>query len=133
MKRWVNTVPDMIQTSGLRIRLTDATCVEGPGKKTSLWRIHYAVELPSLLCDEIKVTDCEVGESFKNFTVRPGDLLLGDRGYAHARGIASVIERGGHVLVNEPEIAGFAKRRRNGFSDSPILEEFERWRGRREV
>ncbi len=99
MKRWINTVPDMIETSGLRIRLIDATCVEGPGKKASSWRIHYAVELPSLLCDEIEVTGREVGESFKNFTVRPGDLLLGDRGYAHARGIASVIERGGHVLV----------------------------------
>jgi hypothetical protein len=73
--------------------------VEGPGKKTPLWRIHYAVELPSLLCDEIEVTGRDRGESFKNFTLRPGDLLLGDRGYAHGRGITSVIERDGHVLV----------------------------------
>jgi hypothetical protein len=57
------------------------------------------VELPSLLCDEITVTGREVGESFKNFTVRPGDLLMGDRGYAHVSGIASVIGQGGHVLV----------------------------------
>jgi hypothetical protein len=99
MKRWVNAVPDMVETSGLRIRLTDATCVEGPGKKTSRWRIHFGVELPSLLCDETKVTGREIGESFTNFTGRRGDLLLGDRGYAHARGIASVVERGGHVLV----------------------------------
>jgi transposase len=99
MKQWINTVPDMIETSGLRIRLIDATRVEGPGKKNPPWRIHYAVELSSLLCDEIKVTGREVGESFKNFTVQRGDLLIGDRGYAHARGIASVAERGGHVLV----------------------------------
>ena len=99
MKQWVSSVPDMTESSGLRIRLTDATCVEGPGKKSSRWRIHYAVELPSLLCDEIKVTSQEVGESFTNFSVRRGDLFLGDRGYAHARGIASVVEQGGHVMV----------------------------------
>ena len=119
MRRWVNTVPDTIETSGLRIRLIDATCVEGPGKKTPPWRIHYAVELPSLLCDEIKVTGGEVGESFKNFTVRPGDLLLGDRGYAHARGIASVIERGGHVLVRT-SLRLLALREEDGVS-FPIL------------
>jgi hypothetical protein len=99
MKGWVNAVPDVADTSRLRVRLVDATRVEGPGGKAPPWRIHYAVELPSLLCDEIKVTGREVGESFVNFTVRPGDLALGDRGYAQARGIASVVERRGHVLV----------------------------------
>jgi hypothetical protein len=119
MKRWVNAVPDMIETSGLRIRLTDATCVEGPGKKSSRWRIHYAVELPSLLGDEIKITGRDVGESFTNFTVRRGDLLLGDRGYAHARGIASVVERGGHVLVRT-SLSLLALRAEDGTS-FPIL------------
>jgi len=99
MKRWNNAVPDTVDTSGLRVRLIDATRVEGPGSKAPPWRIHYAVELPSLLSDEIKVTGREVGESFKNFTVKPGDLLLGDRGYAHAGGIASVLSHGGHILV----------------------------------
>ena len=99
MQSWMNAVPDVLDMSGLRIRLVDATCVEGPGSKTPPWRIHYAVELPSLLCDEIQITGREVGESLTNFTVRRGDLILGDRGYAHARGIASVVERGGHVLV----------------------------------
>jgi transposase len=99
MKGWGNTVSDVLESSGLRTRLTDASCVQSPGRKGPSWRIHYAVELPSLLCDEIEVTGREVGESFKNFTVKPGDLLLGDRGYAHAPGIASVVERGGHVLV----------------------------------
>lgn len=99
MKSWIHAVPDVLETSGLRPRLIDATRVQGPGSKTPPWRIHYAVELPSLLCDEIKITGREVGESFTNFAVRRGDLLLGDRGYAHARGIASVVKRGGHVLV----------------------------------
>ena len=119
MKRWVNAVPDMIETSGLRVRLTDATCVHGPGKKTPLWRIHYAVELPSLLCDDMKVTGQDVGESFKNFTVRRGDLFLGDRGYAHASGIASVIERGGHVLVRT-SLRLLALRKEDG-EEFPIL------------
>jgi hypothetical protein len=99
MKSSMCAVSDILETSGLRPRLIDASRVEGPGSKTPPWRIHYAVELPSLLCDEIQITGHEVGESFTNFTVRRGDLLLGDRGYAHARGIAFVVERGGHVLV----------------------------------
>jgi len=99
MKRWINTAPDVVEFSGRRVRLVDATCVQGPGKNGHLWRIHYAVELASLLCDEIRITARAIGESFKNFTVRPGDILLGDRGYAHARGIASVIKQGGDVLV----------------------------------
>lgn len=99
MKSWMSTIPDVLETSGLRPRLIDATRVQGPGGKIPPWRIHYAVELPSLLCDEIKITGREVGESFTNFTVKPGDLFLGDRGYAHGRGIASVVKRGGHVLV----------------------------------
>lgn len=119
MKQWVNGVPDMTQTSGLRIRLTDATSVQGPGKKGSLWRIHYAVELPSLLCDEIKVTGRQIGESFTNFAVSPGDLLLGDSGYAHPRGVAFVIERGGHVLVRT-SLTSLALRDQDGMS-FPLL------------
>ena len=113
MKRWNNAVPDTVETSGLRVRLIDATRVEGPGSKAPPWRIHYAVELPSLLSDEIQVTGREVGESFKNFTVKPGDLLLGDRGYAHAGGIASVLSHGGHIVVRT-SLSLLALRRKDG-------------------
>jgi hypothetical protein len=99
MARWIGTSPMKVKIGNLRIRIVDATHVQEPGSKAPSLRIHYAVELHSLLCDEVNVTHRDVGESFKNFTVRPGDLLLADRGYAHASGIAAVIGQGGHVLV----------------------------------
>ena len=65
----------------------------------STWRIHYSICLPSLQCDEVHVTSPKVGESFKRFTVYPGDLFLGDRGFAHHAGISHVVNGGGNVLV----------------------------------
>lgn len=50
-------------------------------------------------CDEVYVTNPKVGESFKRFAVHPGDLFLGDRGFAHRAGINHVINGGGDVLV----------------------------------
>jgi hypothetical protein len=39
------------------------------------------------------------GETFKNFEVVAGDLLIGDRVYGNSPGISYVRARGGHVLV----------------------------------
>jgi hypothetical protein len=55
--------------------------------------------LPSLHCDEVLVTGPEVGESFTRYTVQPGDLLIGDRGLAHRKGIRHVLAGGGDVIV----------------------------------
>jgi hypothetical protein len=83
----------------LRVRVIDGTNVQEPGSKGTSWRIHYSIQLSSLTCDEFKVTDPKTGESFKHFSVKPGDLLLGDRNFAKKPGIAHVCARGGHVLV----------------------------------
>jgi hypothetical protein len=83
----------------LRVRLVDASVVTEPGATGTTWRLHYATLLPSLRCDEIHLTSRRRGESFTRFTVAPGDLLVGDRGYAHAAGIGHVVAAGGAVLV----------------------------------
>lgn len=84
---------------GLRIRMIDGTTVSEPGATGSIWRIHYSITLPSLRCDELFVTEQKEGETFQRFNVKPGDLLIGDRGYAHRAGIAHVVSQGGHILV----------------------------------
>lgn len=84
---------------GLRVRLIDATTVEEPGSTGSTWRIHYAVELPTLRCAEVHVTDVKAGESFRRFGIQPKDVMMGDRGYAQPQGIAHVVGAGGDVLV----------------------------------
>lgn len=82
-----------------RMRVVDATHVSEPGSSGANWRVHYVVQLPSLECDFFEVTDASQGETFERVPIAPGDLMLGDRGYARRRGIAHVLDSGADVLV----------------------------------
>ena len=87
---------------GFQVRAFDATTVKEPGRTGALWRIHYSVTLPSLICDHFQITRTKgegTGESFCRFPVADGDFVLGDRGYSTGRGIAHVAACGGHVTV----------------------------------
>jgi hypothetical protein len=52
-----------------------------------------------LACDFFEVTDVKGGETYKRVRVRSGDIILGDRGYAHREGVAHVLNKGGDVVV----------------------------------
>jgi hypothetical protein len=87
---------------GLEIRLFDGTEVKEPGKTGSLWRIHYSVRVPSLLCDFFKITAVNgkgTGESLNQFPVQPGDHIIADCGYGTASGIEHVARCKGFLLV----------------------------------
>lgn len=99
MASWVDRQPSAVFGSDLNIRIIDASTIQEPGSTGSTWRIHYSIRLPSLQCDEVEVTSPKVGESFKRFTVHPGDLFIGDRGFAHRPGISHVVGSRGDVLV----------------------------------
>jgi hypothetical protein len=99
MKTWIEKQPTSVFTSMHNIRIIDGSSIQEPGSTGSNWRLHYSICLPSLRCDEVYVTSPKIGESFKRFTVKPGDLFLGDRGYAHRAGILHVTNGGGDVLV----------------------------------
>lgn len=101
MRDWVQHQPESVFGSRWRVRLVDATRIVEPGPTGSLWCIHYSVQLPSLYCDEFQVCDQQQGkgESFKRFTVKAGDLIVGDRAYGCRPGIFHVTEAGGDVLV----------------------------------
>jgi len=99
---WLTPPARDLAGAARRVRLVDGSLVKEPGPTGSLWRLHYALQLPSLRADELRLTpakgpDC--GETFRRFAIRPGDLLLGDRGYGMAPGIAHVVAGGGDVLV----------------------------------
>jgi len=111
MVKWIEKQPSAIFGQEFNIRVIDGSTIQEPGSTGSTWRIHYSIGLPSLYCDEVHTTTPEIGESFKRFSIEPGDLLLGDRGYAHRSGIAHVVQGGGHVLV------------RVNLSAVPLLEE----------
>lgn len=102
MARWVARPPAAVFGPHFRVRLADATQVKEPGPTGSCWRIHYAIELPSLRCTELHVTasdGAQSGESLRRFAVHRADLFVADRGYGSPPGIAHVVNGGGHVLV----------------------------------
>ena len=85
--------------AGRRVRLVDATVVCEPGATGSTWRLHYMIDLATLACEHVEVTEPDVGESLTMFQVGPGDVLMADRGLARRRGIRHVVDRGGDVVI----------------------------------
>lgn len=94
----VVTPPERAATQ-YRVRMVDATAISEPGSTGSDWRVHYALALMPLRCDFFAVTDVHGGESLTRVPVATGDLILGDRLYATAKGVAYVADHGGQVLV----------------------------------
>jgi hypothetical protein len=92
----------MGERSGFQVRLIDATTVKEPGKTGSLWRIHYSLQVPSLVCDFFKVTATEgegTGESLTQYPVEAGDYVIADRGYSHARGIHHIASHNAYACI----------------------------------
>jgi hypothetical protein len=83
----------------LRVRLLDATALSRPGSCGTDYRVHLGFDLSTLTMDAVEVTSAAVGESLKRFTLREGEIGLGDRGYAHRQGIAAAVASGGAVIV----------------------------------
>jgi hypothetical protein len=90
---------DELPDRPMRVRLVDASCASKPGSTGTDFRLHVDVDLPSRRFTSVELTDKRGGESFKRFAVKPGDLMVGDRAYGTAGGVAHVVRQLGHVLV----------------------------------
>jgi hypothetical protein len=77
----------------------DATCVQRPGAQGTTARVHRALRLTDLRVVRAQVTNHKGGETFRRFLPEPGQLWIGDRGYANPPGVAWVKGRGAEVLV----------------------------------
>ena len=84
---------------GRRVRLVDGSSVCEPGATGSTWRLHYALNLHTLSCDEVHVSDAGVGESLTHFDIRAGDVIMTDRGFAKRPGLRHVVQRKGDVVL----------------------------------
>jgi hypothetical protein len=85
--------------AGYDIRVVDATTVTRPGACTTTARVHYALKLTSLQPDQLQVTDESVGETYRHFEAKSGELWMGDRAYANPPGIGSIRASDADVLV----------------------------------
>jgi hypothetical protein len=77
----------------------DGSSVSGPGATGTDARLHTALRLSDLSFKHVEVTGVAGGETLKRFGWSPGELAIGDRGYANPPGIAWVVRHGADVLV----------------------------------
>jgi hypothetical protein len=81
-----------------RFLAVDGSTVAGPRGKVQL-RLHYALDLATLSCAGLRITDHHVAESFAHYPVGPGDVLLGDRYYGKPGALAATVAAGADAIV----------------------------------
>src|SRR5712691_12251424 len=84
---------------GLRFVVIDARSIQAPGAKGTDHRLHIAMDLVSLQCIEVLVSDVHTGETLKHFTLAPGDVAVADRGYAQCQGMSAAVTQGADLIV----------------------------------
>lgn len=84
---------------GLTVRLIDATCISRPGSHGTDFRLHLDYRPQQACFAAALVSDAHQSEGFHHFTPAQGELFVGDRAYAKAKGLRHVLAQGGHFLV----------------------------------
>jgi hypothetical protein len=85
--------------AGPEFRINDATVLSIPGSEGTDWRLHVVYDPAQCCLRRVEITDHQGGERLERDQPRPGDVVCGDRGLAHARGIHAVTEKGAYVLL----------------------------------
>lgn len=85
--------------AGVRLRLRDATVISQPGSQGTDWRVHLSLDLGQLCLQGIEVTDAHEGESLARFPAQPGEIQMGDRGYAFASSLGPVLAAAVSLVV----------------------------------
>ena len=81
------------------VRVVDATVINGPGPVSVQWRAHVLVDPATGGFRSVELTGSEGGEKLARHVVQAGEVILGDRAYATARGMHAVRQAEAHVLV----------------------------------
>ena len=88
---------------GRLIRVIDATTVPKAGptarKKSELWRIHSAFDLPRERFGHFELTDQQEGETLDRIAVVKGEIRLADRAYLQPDRMADVLEAGADFVI----------------------------------
>jgi hypothetical protein len=127
---------------GRCIRIVDGTSVPKAGaparKRSQLWRIHSAFDLPEERFGAFVLTDQQEGEKLDLIPVKKGEIRLADRVFMQPDRIANVQDQGGDVVIRAgwksvrwcdadgkpfDLIEGFGEAAQRGLIDRPILVE----------
>lgn len=74
----------------MRLRVVDATVITGPGATGTEWRAHVLIDPRTGGFRAVELTDATGGEGYGRHAVEAGEVVLGDRAYATARGLWAV-------------------------------------------
>lgn len=91
--------PPPRNSASLRLRLVDATTISRPGSQGTDWRVHMGYDLTTWAINHIELTDARGGETLTRLPVQAGDVVIGDCGYAHRRGLHAVVSAAGQFLI----------------------------------
>jgi len=84
---------------GVRVRILDATSITRAGRRGTDQRLHLGVDLTSNRIDSIELTNVKGTESLERFSVRAGEILIGDRAYGSRAGMSYVARQGAFFVV----------------------------------
>lgn len=84
---------------GYEVKSVDASVINEPGSTGTDWRLHYSMSLFHLKADQFHLTDPKTGESFANFSIKPGELWLADRAYCLYKQLKNLKDHGADFLV----------------------------------
>lgn len=84
---------------GVRVRILDATSITRAGKRGTDRRLHVGLDLGSNRIDAIELTDVTGAESLERFSMRGGEVVIGDRAYGSRVGMSHVVREGAFFVV----------------------------------
>jgi hypothetical protein len=83
----------------LQLNLVDGSTVSVPGSDGSDWRLHARYEPARGRFTDLTVTEASTAEALRCVAVRPGDVLVQDRGYARVRNFVHARANGADFIT----------------------------------
>jgi len=95
------TLQDQVKPApkGWDLCAVDATVINGPGAEGTEWRAHVRIDPNQGTFRSVELTDEHGGEGYGRHPIQAGEVVLGDRAYATARGIYAVSQAQGYVVA----------------------------------
>ncbi|WP_428392204.1 transposase [Lichenicoccus sp.] len=83
----------------LRLSMVDGSTVSLPSSDRSDWRLHARYEPARGCFTDLVITEAQTAEALCCVSVRPGDVLVQDRGYARVRNFAHARMNGADFIT----------------------------------
>ena len=99
LAKTLQSAVDSVPLSVGPLRVVDATVVNGPGGRSTDWRVHAVADPCSGTFCSVEITDETGAENYQRHAFRTGEVVLGDRMYAMARGVHAVTSVGAEVVA----------------------------------